>query len=58
MNLILTWPDTEKGDTGYGQADRVQKSALKNTLRIMRDVSDEVRVIFLAPSGTSDKMED
>ncbi|MBP9812191.1 hypothetical protein KBC86_02330 [Candidatus Gracilibacteria bacterium] len=58
MNLILTWPDTEKGDTGYGRATEVQKSALRKTLKIMKNAQDGVSIIFLAPSGTSDKMND
>lgn len=58
MNLILTWPDTEKGDTGYGRAREVQSSALRKTLSIMKNTQDWVCIVFLAPSGTSDKMED
>lgn len=57
MNLILTWPDTLKWDTGYDRADEVQSSALRRTLKIMKDTSEWVRVVFLAPSGTSDTLE-
>jgi hypothetical protein len=56
MNLILTWPDTPRWDTWYNQTEQIQKNALRQALKVMRDTSQWMQVIFLAPSGTSDQV--
>lgn len=57
-NLIKTWPQSRNAQTGYPNAKKVSMQAVRKIIGIASSARlDLPRVIFMAPSGTSDVMK-
>ncbi len=57
-NLIKTWPQTDRANTGYSNINNLRRNALKEILSILKQNGWLWKVVFLAPSATSDDLTD